>query len=177
MIPELLQSSYKVRRKKFRGQSRYFRKVLRTAKNFSLTPTAEDWWDNWHYHADWPGWGNVKWSYRLGHFKALAKVFDTIAKARDLFPAPFQCWILISGRSAGEDSVFLHTPNANGTSFPFQPKGVYWNDDRLLPVFTALLPEYDLRIGHVRRFDKDAWPARYTSTFFIYSPEVGIMLE
>ncbi len=175
MILELFQSRHKAPRKKFRGKARYFRKITRSAREFSLAPGVGPYCDFWHYHADWPGWGNISWSIRFAHIKALAEVFCTIDKSRNFISKPFQCWILIVGRDAGEDATFLHTPNANGTIFPFIPEMVDWHDDRLLPVFKDLLPDYTLRIGHVRSLDEEEGMAY--SSFFIYSPEVGVPLE
>lgn len=177
MIPELLNAQHRAPRRKFRGKARYFRRVNRNARNFSLTLGPDFWWDFWHYHADWPGWGNRRWTYRLVHIEALATVFRTIASAKDDFSVPFQCWIQILGRDAGEDNICIHSPNANGTKFPYMPEGVDWDDDRLMPLFRALLPEYTLRIGHSRRFDEYAEPPRTTSSFYIYSPEIGMPLE
>jgi hypothetical protein len=177
MIPELLQSQHEAPRRKFRGRARYFRRVRRQARNFSLIPEEGQWWDVWHYHSDWTGWGNINWSIRLEHIKALAEVFRSIAKAHDAFPTPFQCWIFISGRDAGEDATYLHTPNGNGTEFPVRLNEVDWSDERLLPVFEDLIPEYTLRVGRSSLFDEYAEPPRDTSSFFIYSPEIGIPLQ
>lgn len=57
-------------------------------------------------------------------------------------------------RLAGlNDATYLHTPNPNGSSFPIQPEGLDWDDDRLPPVFKDLISEHSLRIGHLRQFD------------------------
>lgn len=175
---ELLKSRTYIPSRKFRGQARYFKKVRRSAEQFSLTPYEGYWWDTWCYHADWPGWGNLKWSYRLEHIKALVTVFQAIAKARDQFTTPFQCWIQLSFANAGEDGTFLHTPNPNpkGVKFPYQPDGVDWEDNRLLPIFQDLLPEYNLRLGLISWIDNHD-PTRDTRHFVVYSPDIGTPLQ
>ena len=54
-------------RGRFRGQRRYFRGVHRRAAAFHPDPHPGAWWNFWHYHADWPGWGNRGWRYRREH--------------------------------------------------------------------------------------------------------------
>ena len=88
-------------RKRLRGQRRYFRRIHRDAAAFELDVQPDSWWNLWHYHADWRGWGNRGWRYRLEHLRALCRVFQTI-----------------SGEDAGEDATYLHTPNRHGTPFP-----------------------------------------------------------
>jgi len=133
--------------KRFRGKRRYFEAVRRDATAFEVNVSPDAWWDLWHYHADWPGWGNLRWSYRLEHIRALCTVFKNIARARRTFPKPFQSWILISGESASQDATYLHTPNANGTPFPMKPTNIDWKGSSLGAVFAELLPEYALHVG------------------------------
>src|SRR5687768_13346779 len=134
-------------RGRFRGRRRYFRRVHRNAAAFQLAITPDAWWDLWHYHADWPGWGNVRWRYRVEHLRALARVFRTIAEARDRFHTPFQLWLLLSGDDAAEDAVYLHTPNANDTPFPFAPELVPAETPALAAVLQPLLPDFTLDVA------------------------------
>ncbi|HUQ02473.1 MAG TPA: hypothetical protein VM261_08260 [Kofleriaceae bacterium] len=144
------------RRRRFRGRKRYFRGVHRDAAAFQLDITPDAWWDLWHYHADWPGWGNLRWRYRVEHLRALARVFQTIADARARFATPFQLWILVSGDDAGEDAVYLHTPNANETPFPFAPPLVSAETSPIADTVRALLPGFTLDYGtHVDTHDDD----------------------
>lgn len=75
---------------------------------------------------------------------------------------PFQLWICLDGADAGQDAVYLHSPNPH-SPFPFHPE-VVCDDHRLLALMRELLPEFELRIGH-------------SLGFFIYSPSVGVPLE
>ncbi len=157
MLRELCDTSEAPLRK-FRGKKRHFRKMLRKAGDFELHESP--WWNYWHYHADWEGWGNLRWAYRREGLRALALVFRRIAQRP---PAePFQLWICLDGADAGQDAVYLHSPNPH-SPFPFHPE-VVCDDHRLLALMRELLPEFELRIGH-------------SLGFFIYSPSVGVPLE
>jgi hypothetical protein len=152
--------------------------MLDEAASFRLEHGPDSWWDLWHYHADWPGWGNISWRYRLEHIRALAQVFSAISREASRFTTPFQTWIYLSGRDAGADATYLHTPNRNKSSFPMNPLGIVtWEHQPLLPLFTRLLPNLPLRIGESRVFDEFAEPPRLVSSFFIYSPLIGVSLE
>ena len=175
MISELTTFRHLAPRRRFRGKRRYFQRILREAREFALRPEHGDYWDLWHYHADWPGWGNLRWKYRLQHLQALVIVYRNIASAR--FTIPFQSWIYLSGRNAGEDATYLHTPNPYATEFPLPLDNVEWGHSALLQTFTQLLPGLSLRIGKSRHYDRWAEPPRVTTSFFVYSPGVGVPLE
>jgi hypothetical protein len=176
MIPQLMTSIGRAPRERFRGKGKYFRRVHRGAEDIEISPKEGDWWDLWHFHADWRGWGNLRWKYRLEHIRALANVFRKIAGASAEFATPFQTWIYLSGRDAGEDATYLHTPNANGTPFPVVLREVRWGSSPLLRVFSELLPEYTLHVGESRVFDEYIDPPRIVCSFFIYADEVGTAL-
>jgi hypothetical protein len=178
MIAALTSTRSKGPRRRFRGKKRYFRRVRRDAGSFRLEDQGNGWWDLWHYHADWPGWGNLSWRYRKDHIRALVSVFKAIALNTDVLTTPFQTWIYLSGRDAGEDATYLHTPNVNNTPFPLPMVGeINWEHTELQPLFADLLPSLPLRIGESRLFDEYAEPPRVVTSFFIYSPVVGVPLE
>jgi hypothetical protein len=131
-------------RKRFRGRRRYFRRVHREASAFELEVTGDAWWDLWHYHADWPGWGNLRGRYRREHLRALCRVFQTIALARERFATPFQLWIMLSGDDAGMDATYLHTPNANDTPFPFTPRLVPTATSPFASIVQPMLADFSL---------------------------------
>lgn len=85
MITALTSTKPEGPRRRFRGKKRYFRRVSRDASTFRIEPGQGEWWDLWHYHADWPGWGNIRWRYRREHIRALAAVFEHIARSADRF--------------------------------------------------------------------------------------------
>ncbi len=164
-------------RQRLRGAPRYFRRVHRKAAAFTLDPGAGTWWDHWHYHADWPGWGNRGWRYRREHLRALARVFLTIADAAPRFTTPFQTWILLHEEDAGQDAVFLHTPNGNGTSFPLDLGDLARGPSSLTPLLQPLLPglTLELAFGVHDDLDEHDRPIQARTTW-IWAPGVGVPL-
>lgn len=176
MIPELLRSRHAAPRRKFRGRARYFRKIRRNAQEFAIERTEAYHCDLCHYHADWPGWGNLNWAIRLEHIKALAVVYRKIVNTWRSFDAPFQCWIYLDCSNAGYDGTFLHTPGVNRTNFPVPFESMTWDDQRLLPAFQKLLPEFNLRVGRICSLDVEYQPPRESISYFIFSPDAGVPL-
>lgn len=132
--------------------------MLRKAGEFELHESP--WWNYWHYHADWEGWGNLRWTYRREGLRALALVFRRIAQKPPT--EPFQLWIRLDDSDAGQDAVYLLSPNPH-SPFPLHLES-NWNDHRLMPLMRELLTDYELCIGQ-------------SGGLFIYSPAVGIPLK
>ncbi|MGE0323710.1 MAG: hypothetical protein AB7K71_02415 [Polyangiaceae bacterium] len=140
-------------RGKLRGKRAYFRRVARRAEEVLVAPGAGQWWDLWHYHADWSGWGNRGWRWREPHLRALCRVLRRITAAQSAFTTPFQSWILVDGSDAGQDATFLHTPNPNADNFPLASQGIEWCGSRLEHYFRSQLAG-DVRVGVSRRKDE-----------------------
>ena len=174
MIPELMTSRARAPRKKFRGRRRYFVGVRRDAEAFEI-PRFASGWGLWHYHADWPGWGNLQWAYRKQHLEALALVYGKILDQAATVPAPFQTWIQLSGLDAGLDGVYLHSPNRYNEPYPleFTPPGPVWNEERLRPLFSELLPGRELRIGRFRLWDERSDVPEERTDFYVQVPGIG----
>jgi hypothetical protein len=109
----------------------------------------------WHYHADWSGWGNRGWRHRRPHLVALCTVFRKICEAREQFATPFQAWVLVDGEDAGQDAVYIHTPNPNGTEFPIALADAEWGTSGLGSTLQSLLPGFDLEVGWTRSPNTD----------------------
>ena len=165
-------------RRKFRGKRRYFARVRREAETFRMCPEPQDWWDTWHYHADWRGWGNLGSRYRQPHLLALSTVFRKICDARERFSTPFQTWIFIDGEDAGQDATYLHTPNANGTEFPIVLADAEWGGSALQPLMESWLPGLELEVGWTRRAGVDDEGRRASNTaHWVYARGVGVPLR
>jgi hypothetical protein len=161
-------------RKKFRGKRRYFRRVRRDAESFELEVGADAWWDLWHYHADWPGWGNRGWRYRRAHLQALCTIFQKICDARDRFAVKFQAWILLDGEDAGQDATFLHTPNANGKPFPLTPPDLEWGaSPDLTDAVKSFLPGLELKFGWSRSSSEDEGSPTCRTALWIFAEGIG----
>jgi hypothetical protein len=164
---------------KYRGLRKYFERVQSKATSFERIPTPDDWWDFWHYHADWPGVGNICPKYRLEHLKALVTVFESLAKVRDQFSTPFQLWIMLHCQDAGQDATFLHTPNGNGTEFPWVNPEIKWGVADLDSILLKHFPGQNFRVGWVGQIyeSEDGDPPEYRSSYFLYRKNTGVSLE
>lgn len=156
-------------KRKIRGKRRYFKKVQIKAEKFSLPLTNEDWYDDWHYHADWEGVGNLGWNHRKQHILSLCHVYKNIAENLKSYPNRHQLWFYLNQGDAGQDAVFIHTPNPNGENFPKKMNNTTWGEPIIESFFAELLPQYSFRSGYCY------WLG--TKTFFIYSPSIGESIE
>lgn len=163
-------------REKLRGRKRYFARVQQKAEAVSFDPGPDSWWELWHYHADRRGWGNLGWRHRRPHVVALCTVFRKICAVQRRFATPFQSWIILDGEDAGQDAVYLHTPNPNRNHFPIRlddASKVEWGTSAMLPVMRALLPNLEIEVGWTANEDEDG---RRTS-HWIQAKGVGVSLR
>ncbi|MBI2894135.1 MAG: hypothetical protein HYY06_11340 [Deltaproteobacteria bacterium] len=151
--------------------------MLREAEAFRVRVGPGSWWDLWHYHADWPGWGNVRWSYRLAHLRALAIVFRKVIDAMASIPTPFQTWVLLDVDDAGQDAVYIHSPNPNGSPFPLPTGGVWESAGIVHELMTVLLPGLELRVNRRSWRVEDEDGSRLRTAYLVYSPVAGTPLE
>ena len=169
-----------IRPSAFCGKRRAFRNAIARAEAQAAFLRADPsaWWDMWHFHADWHGWGNLSWSYRRRFLEALVIIFRKVASVGPQLSTPFQSWMMLADDDAGGDATFLHTPNPNGTPFPAVLGPISWG--RKLPEarFEKLLPEYALRIGLCEWKDtSEESSITLRRSWLIYSPGVGVPLE
>ncbi|MBH8556608.1 hypothetical protein [Hymenobacter negativus] len=107
--------------KKHRGLKRYYRN-LATASDFDKMPwlNAGTWFDNWHHHFDWYGYGNSSFKRRKPHLDKLFRHFDMlIGKTQSLNPK-FQLYAVLLDFDSASDALFLHSTNPNNSQFPFK---------------------------------------------------------
>jgi hypothetical protein len=142
----------------------------------SIQPSSTTWWDLWHYHPDRYGFGNLRWRFRREYVRAIGAVFGTIVHARNQFHTPFQAFIALYCVDAGQDAVYLHTPNPNGTAFPHIPAKIEWGVPMPHPELTSLLPDVPFRCGAATWLDLESH-SRLERYFVLYSPAVGESLE
>lgn len=112
-------------RRKVRGRRRYYRELHRDAERFELP--LEGWYDYMHWHADWPGLGNLRWRERREHLLAIFTIFRRVVAATVDWSAPHQLWLQIDAYDSAHDAVYLHTPNPNEANFPNEFPGVAWD--------------------------------------------------
>ena len=110
--------------KRKRGQRRYYRN-LRTQNDLTKATwlnleDPECWFDNWHLHFDWKGYGNNSFKRREPHLDKLFRHFNLLREEVKKLKIDFQLYIFLYDFDSYEDAVFLHTPNLNGSEFPMK---------------------------------------------------------
>jgi hypothetical protein len=145
-------------RKKFRGRRRHFRRVMQQAAAFSLHTSPDNWWSYWHQHVDWAGRGNLGARHRHHYLLALALIFKRIASASHRIATPFQLFILLDGDDAGQDAVYLHSPNPN-SDFPLVLSTSGAVSDRTRGYLQTVLPEFEVAAWQLARDDESRNPS------------------
>lgn len=107
--------------KKFRGKRRYFRNLRKEelVENHQLDFGAASWFDYWHTHLDFYGYGNSSLKMRKQHVKSFVNLLNNLEVALEMRGKPYQLWLLFSTVDAGEDAVFIHSENPNENNFPY----------------------------------------------------------
>lgn len=156
-------------KRKIRGKKRYFKKIRIKAMNFKPSLQEDDWYDSWHYHADWHGAGNFGWRYRKQHILALCQVFKNFVNGIENFKKPYQLYFCLNQKNASQDAVFFHTPNPNSDNFPIKFEDVIWGETIIEKFFSELLPQFSFKCG------KSYWQG--SMIFFVFSPEIGVSIK
>ena len=86
----------------------------------------------------------------------------------------FQAWILLDGEDAGQDATFLHTPNANGTPFPFVPPEIEWGASSAInEVVKSYLPDLVLHFGWTRTMFEEEGSSNRHAALWIFAEGIG----
>lgn len=107
--------------KKFRGKRRYFRRLSHESRfaTHELSLAPDSWFNHWHTHLDFYGYGNKNIRVRRQHLQAsLALMLDAEQHLRQA-NIPHQVWMTVSLDDAAFDSVAIHTQNPEGSAFPY----------------------------------------------------------
>ena len=109
--------------KKQRGLRRYYKNLAiqndfeqSEFLDFRNEPNA--WFDKWHWHFDWQGFGNNSFKRRKPHLDKLFRHFEILVEKSKHLKIEFQLFALIWDRHSLYDAVFLHTTNPNASDFP-----------------------------------------------------------
>lgn len=109
--------------KKFRGQKKYYKKLLENDLDaYFNNLDFQSWFDMWHTHTDWRGYGNISWKHRHQHLKALVRRFNFLKNKISEKSEEFQIFIMVDINDSSQDAVFIHTGNPNEENFPIQFK-------------------------------------------------------
>ena len=110
--------------KKHRGLKRYYRN-LAIKNDFDNMPwldlgNSKTWFDNWHLHFDWKGYGNDSLKRRKPHLDKLFRHFNILVDRAKEIKTDFQLYSVLLDSDSSGDALFLHTPNPNNSQFPFK---------------------------------------------------------
>lgn len=110
--------------RKHRGLKRYY-KNLATENDLDEATwldfdNPETWFDNWHLHFDWKGYGNDSFKRRKPHLDKLFRHFDLLVDKTKHLKKDFQLYSILLDFDSYSDALFLHTPNPNNSQFPFK---------------------------------------------------------
>ncbi len=114
--------------KRHRGLRRYY-KNLSIQNDFDKMTwldfeKSDTWFDNWHIHFDWNGYGNNSFKRRKPHLDKLFRHFEFLVNATKTFKTDFQLYVMLFDFDSYSDSLCLHTPNPNNSLFPLLIKNL-----------------------------------------------------
>ncbi|WP_461791427.1 hypothetical protein [Pedobacter sp.] len=108
--------------KKHRGLKRYYKNLASKIDDWSglnFTDPKFAWFDLWHTHFDWRGYGNESFKKRKPHLDKLFRHFELLEQKVKCLETDFQIWATILDSESANDALFLHTPNPNHDNFPW----------------------------------------------------------
>jgi len=110
--------------RKHRGLKRYYRNLSIEndidKANWLDFDNPETWFDNWHLHFDWKGYGNNSFKRRRLHLDKLFRHFEILVDKTKKLNTDFQLYSILLDFESSSDALFLHTPNPNNSQFPFK---------------------------------------------------------
>jgi hypothetical protein len=102
-----------------------FREVLK-AELAKRSPKFDSWFDLWHRHVDWEGGGRLSRQHRNFELWALFKTLHRFERETHHLRERCQVFAYLYEQDSGSDAVYVHTPNPNGTPFPYEPEVSSW---------------------------------------------------
>ena len=158
--------------KKFRGKKRYYKNLLNKDLDVYFGNLDFDsWFDFWHDHPDWYGYGNFSWKQRKQHLEALILQFNYLKEKLSSRTNEFQLFCIVDLKDASQDSVFIHTENPNEKNFPvkFEKSAV---SPKILNNLSEFLNESKYEwFFHVWERENEA-----VTQIFIFDSNVGISI-
>ena len=111
--------------KKQRGLKRYYNNLQTKNDDWSglnFIDPEKSWFDLWHTHFDWYGYGNHSFKKRKPHLDKLFRHFDLLIEKAKTLKTDYQIWATLFDKDSSSDALFLHTPNPNNNNFPWKIK-------------------------------------------------------
>ena len=104
--------------KKLRGKKRFFN--LCRKKIYALNLNFSSWFDYWHTHIDWEGYGNHKGKYFNEFVSILLGAISLYQEKLSKNHKEFQCFGILDLLDSGSTAIYIHTPNPNSDNFPIK---------------------------------------------------------
>ena len=156
--------------KRHRGLRRYYRNLTIQNDFDKMTwldfEKPDTWFDNWHIHFDWHGYGNNSFRRRKPHLDKLFRHFDLLVDSTKKLKTDFQLYTILLDFDSYSDALFLHTPNPNKSQFPF-------TIDSLKPDSTLSNKELIAYIENLNGFEK-LYGQADESFCLLYKKGIGI---
>ena len=103
----------------------YWRSQLRSAERNLDRVDLSSWFDLWHTHIDWKSKGNRFPETRLAAANLTYTVLQLAENKAKHRSAPIQVWAICCSNT-GDNAIYFHTPNDNGSDYPYAFEGVTW---------------------------------------------------
>lgn len=113
--------------RKHRGLKRYYKNLQTKTNDWSglnFTDPDKAWFNLWHTHFDWRGYGNNSFKRRKPHLDKLFKHFDILQEKAKSLKTDYQIWVTLLDYDSNSDALFLHTPNPKEDNFPWGIKNL-----------------------------------------------------
>ena len=129
------------------------------------------WFDFWHTHYDWPGFGNHRWKSRKPHLDALFRNFEHYAEHLNKWGKKFQLFIQINNSDSSQDAIYIHTKNPNFLECPGHTEFPYLPDVQVENVLTnKSLVEY---LDNQQGFERYYFPFVEEGVCLLYRKGIG----
>jgi len=99
--------------KKQRGLKRYYRNLAIQNDFDGMQLDFSKWFDMWHLHFDWEGFGDNSFKRRKPHLDKLFRHFEILAEMTKEFRQEFHLFAVIYEYASNSDSLYIHTSHPN----------------------------------------------------------------
>lgn len=120
------------------------KRMMDRAKLAEIRVTPESWFNHWHTHSDWAGYGNSTPEARRKSVAALIEKLRAVLIEATSYPGDLQSYACIFPDSSN-DLVALHSENGSG-NYPFDFDEVEW-DVPIPELFEGMINLSKARVG------------------------------
>lgn len=96
---------------------------MRKVRAFRVNLDRKRWCDLWHEHFDTNSRGDMSWRLRRLHISPLMQALGRAHHELQDQGRAHQVFAYVDGDESGQDALYVHTENPNGTPFPCELNG------------------------------------------------------